>query len=65
MKLISVNKIDISYFYSRKSKNFLELFIKQIAALSSVTQDTISRKLGGTWGMGCLNTRFSLITLLW
>ena len=38
---------------------------RQSAALSPATQHTMPPELGGKWGTKCLNTRFSLPTLLY
>ena len=43
---------------------FFALVSRQSAALNFATQHAMAPGLGGKWGTECLNTRFSLSTLL-
>ena len=57
--------------YSKKLNIYLNLYIrfftlvsKQSAALTSATQHAMPPEFGGKWATECLNTRFTLPTLL-
>ena len=57
--------------HSRKRKIYLNLYFhffalvwRLSAALSSATQHAMSAEFGRKWGTECVNTRFSLPTML-
>ena len=45
--------------------SFLRSGVRRNAALSSATPHAMSLEFGGNWGLECLNTKFSLPTLLY